>query len=163
MAHVIPKLQENKEKTRNSLNLPRELIKFLGWKKGDKIGFIFNPTYNKKINKSQITLVNIRLDKIFDKTMNPGLTFIEERSKKWFNHIKNISALSKDSQKNILSLEKSREFAGEEVSIIYPKIELSNKFTKKIVIEGLSKRRSILKEESKEISRQIKNLKRRKN
>lgn len=158
MAHIIPKLQENKEKTRNSLNLPRKLIKLLGWKKGDKIGFMPNLTYDKKIDKSQIILVNKRLDKIFDWAMNPGLTFIGKESQKWFNHRKNIGALSKDSQKNILSLEKSREFAGEKTPLIYPKI----KIPKKELINHLEKRRRVWKMDVKKMSKQIKNLKRRK-
>lgn len=154
MSHIIPKLQENKEKTRNSLNLPRNLINFLGWKKGDKIALEPNLIYDKKINKSQIILVNIRLDK----AMNPGLNFIGEESKKWFNYIKNIRTLSKDSQKNILSLGKDRWFAGEKTPLIYPKI----KIPKKELINHLEKRRKFLKMELKEMSKQIKNLKRRK-
>jgi len=152
MAHIIPKLQENKEKTRNSLNLPRNLINSLGWKKGDKIGFMPNLTYDKKIDKSQITLVNSRLDKIFDMAMNPGLTFIEEESKKWFSFTKNINALSKK-----ISLEKWRELTREKTPLIYPKI----KIPKQELLNHLEKRRRLVKMDLKEMSKQIKNLKRR--
>lgn len=148
MAHIIPKLQENKEKTRNYLNLPRKLIEFLGWKKGDEIRFEFNSLYAKEINKSQITLVNIKLYK----AMNPALALIEEESKKWSKIIKNINSLSTK-----ISLEKWNNLTEEKT---FPKIEFE-KIPKEAQINHFEGRRRAFKMDLKEISRQIKNLKRR--
>lgn len=171
MPTKYPKLQEKKEKNKRKryfIEIPSKFIKWLEWKKGDKINFWPSLADN---DKSTFTVINIKLA---EKT-NPGLSYIDWRQKclnKFYKGTKkHFRAWKERSEQEQLEEDFKLGNIPRDIGVfrspednqlkLYPKIELSEKFTKEMAIAGRLKRRLFLKEELKEISKQIKNLKRR--
>ena len=168
MPTKYPKLQEKKEKNnrkRYFIEIPSKFIKWLEWKKGDKINFWPSLADN---DKSTFTVINMKLA---EKT-NPGLNYIDWRQKclnKFYKGAKkHFRAWKERSEQEQLEEDFKLGNIPRDIGVfrspednqlkLYPKIKIS----KKVQINHFEIRRKWLKMDLKEMSKQIKNLKRRK-
>jgi len=172
MARRLSKIQMKKEKDRNrySIEIPKNLMEWANWKQGDLIDF--SPIQVEK-NKSQITLINTRLAK----GSNPSLDFIRWSYLQGNLLNKSIKGMRKGRRKDIFDkkIQLTQEQLQEDIksdnvpkeigvyqSTYDKKLKIYPKGTilVKDKISGLEKRKAYFKMETKEINKQLKNLRR---